>query len=72
MKVHKLEVIILDFDDLGADGVRETLENQKFPNYCFAPNVQTIRTAEIGEWSDDHPLNKHDTFDKTIEQLFGK
>ena len=72
MKVHKLEVIILDFDDLGADEVKETLENQKFPNYCFAPNVQTIRTAEIGKWSDDHPLNRQETFDKAITELFGK
>jgi hypothetical protein len=69
MKAHKLEVLILDFDDMGADDVVSTLENQSFPNDCIWPNVMAITSREI-EWSDEHPLNRPETIAQAFQELF--
>lgn len=68
-KVHKLTVLIVDLDDLGATRVRDVLENTKYPNYCIAPDVLETRTVEV-DWSDDHPLNHGDTKDAAVLELF--
>jgi hypothetical protein len=70
MKVYKLEVMVIDFDGLGADAIKETIENQKYPNYCISPTVKGIDGREIGEWADAHPLNHRDTADVTYQSLF--
>lgn len=70
MKVYKLEVMVLDFDDLGADEIVSVLENQKYPNYCIAPDVMSIEERDCGEWHDDHPLNKHSTQEIEFQRLF--
>jgi hypothetical protein len=31
----------------------------------------SIQSKEIGEWNDDHPLNKTDTVKQTYEELWG-
>jgi len=72
MQVHKLTVYVLDFDGLGADGVKETLENQRYPNHCISPSVLFIETREIGEWDDDHPLNHSDKAQEEYERIFSK
>jgi len=33
-KVHRLVVLVVDHDDLGADGVQIELENANFANDC--------------------------------------
>ena len=58
MKAYLLTVLVIDLDELGGDGITEVLENTKYPNYCIAPTVVSSKTADLGEWSDDHPLNK--------------
>jgi hypothetical protein len=35
------------------------------------PTVMSIQSKEIGEWNDDHPLNKKDTVKQTYEELWG-
>lgn len=72
MKVYKLEVFVIDFDHLGGDGIKETIENQKYPNWCIAPSVKKIKERDIGEWSDDNQLNKKDTCDAEYERLFSQ
>jgi len=72
MKVHRVVFTVLDFDDLGAEGVVTTLENQKFPNHCMSPYVRLIETRDIGEWSDDHPLNSSKTDEAEIARLFSE
>jgi hypothetical protein len=56
MKVHKITVLVVDSDGLGADNVKIELENANYPNDCIYPKVVEIDTREV-EWSDDHPLN---------------
>lgn len=71
MKAYKVELLVIDFDGLGADGIKETIENAKYPNYCISPTVKDIDSRDIGEWSDDHPLNKSSTADAEYRKLFG-
>ena len=68
MKAYKLEVLIIDFDELGADEIVAVLENVKYPNHCISPDVKKIEITDIGEWNDNHPLNKS-TADDAYEQL---
>lgn len=70
MKVFKVEVMVIDFDELGEAEVKSTIETTRYPNYCINPSVKKIETREV-EWSDDHPLNKRDTTDKAYAELFG-
>jgi hypothetical protein len=69
-KVHLLRLVVVDHDDLGADGVRSVLENARYPNDCIGPSVVECKTVEV-HWRDDHPLNKRETFAKAVEALFG-
>ena len=70
MQVMRLEVMVIDMDGLGAEAVKETLENQKYPNYCISPEVKVIEVREIGAWSDEHPLNQIDTADAEYRRIF--
>lgn len=71
MKVHKIVLTVIDFDEVGADGVRDVLENTKYPNHCISPTVRSVETRDCGEWSDAHPLNHGGTTDAEIDRLFG-
>ncbi len=70
MKIYKIVISIIDFDELGADAIVQTLENQKYPNYCISPHVMKIDERDIGEWDDSHPLNHSGTADAEYRRLF--
>jgi hypothetical protein len=70
MKAHKVTLLIIDHDKLGADGVKIELEGANYANDCIAPYVKDIETVEIGEWSDNHPLNKVETAAAEYHRLF--
>jgi hypothetical protein len=72
MKAYKVELLILDFDELGLESVSDTIENVRYPNDCIAPSVMSIEGREIGEWSDDNPLNRRDLMQEEYQRLFGK
>jgi hypothetical protein len=69
VKVFKVEVMVLDFDEVGEEGVVSLLENTKYPNWAISPEVKSVESREV-EWSDDHPLNKRDTADSAYRKLF--
>lgn len=71
MQVIKLEVMILDMDGLGAEEIKSVMENQRYPNHCISPYVRKMDVREIGEWSDEHPLNHRDKKDAEYVRLFG-
>jgi hypothetical protein len=71
MEVHRVTFYVVDFDGLGADGVRLTLENTRFPNDCLSPTVTSVETRDIGEWADSHPLNNSATATAELNRLFG-
>ena len=59
MKAYRLEIIIVDHDELGREAIISELEDTKYSNRCISPKVRSVTEADIGEWHDDHPLNKH-------------
>ena len=70
MKVYKVELMVVDFDGIGGDGVKDELENARYGNRCIRPEVKGIQERDIGEWDDDHPLNQMDTSDAEYRRLF--
>lgn len=58
MKAYRVSVLVIDHDQLGSTGIKENMENVRYPNRCMYPHILGIEEADIGEWSDDHPLNK--------------
>lgn len=70
MKVYKVELMVLDFDDIGADGIKAEIENTKYGNRCIVPEVRACEARDIGDWSDEHPLNHRDTSDAEYQRLF--
>ena len=71
VKVHRVTLLIVDHDGLGADGVREVIEQTRYPNRCIGPGVIGIETREV-QWHDGHPLNLHATWRAEVDALFGK
>lgn len=59
MKAHKITVLVVDFDGLGSEEVKSVIENAHYPNRCISPDVMEIQTVDLGEWTDEHPLNQN-------------
>ena len=70
MKAYKVEILIIDFDNMSQDDVESVIENTKYPNRCISPDVISIEEADIGEWHDDHPLNRGDKMKAEYARLF--
>ncbi len=70
MKAYKIELLILDFDEIGERAITEVIENTRYPNRCINPKVKKIESRDIDEWHDDHPLNRHSTQDTEYQRLF--
>lgn len=70
MKAYKVEILIIDHDNVGATGVRDTLCNANYLNDCIVPRVMSIMVTNIGTWSDDHPLNQQETSAAEYRRLF--
>jgi len=72
MKAYELTIKIIDLDEIGAAEIKDVLENTRYPNHCISPRVLSIQEADVGEWSDDHPLNRPTTTDAEWGRLFPK
>lgn len=70
MKAYEITLRIIDHDGLGPHEIETVLENARYPNHCISPTVSAVREADIGEWSDDHPLNRAETAEKEWRRLF--
>ena len=66
MKAFKLEILIVDHEGFGQDDIINAVANLRH----YYPSVLSVKGAEVGEWSDDHPLNKFDTQKAAIEEYF--
>ena len=67
MKAQKATVYILDHEGFGKDAVKDNIE-------CgskLSLHVTDVEEIDIGEWTDEHPLNKTKTCDATFRMLFG-
>lgn len=72
MKAYKIEILVIDFDDIGKDGIIEEIETARYANDCISLLIKSVVEKDIGEWTDDHPLNKKSTSQAEYERLFGK
>ena len=70
MKAYKIEILVIDNENIGSDDIKETIENVSFPNHCLVLKVKNIIEKDIGEWHDNHPLNKKATCDNEYKKLF--
>lgn len=70
MKAYRLEILIIDFEELGANNIIEEMQNANFANDCINPQVMKIQEADIGLWSDEHLLNHSDTNKVEFNRLF--
>lgn len=69
MKVYKIELSIIDFDNLGPDGIKHALEDTRYPNDCIGPLIVSMDSRDI-EWTDEHLLNNIDTWKTEFTKLF--
>lgn len=72
MKAYKMEILVIDFDEIGGEEIKSVIRNAHYPNHCIEPDVKEIEGYDIGEWTDDHPLNKRDTCDEYYRQMVSK
>ena len=70
MKAYKIELLIVDIDGIGEESIKAEVENARYPNDCVNPQVKSIECRDIGQWHDDHPLNKRATADAEYQRLF--
>ncbi len=70
MDVFKVELLVIDTDGLGEEGMKVEIENVRYPNHCLSPRVMNVEGREI-EWTDAHPLNQRDTQEAEYNRLFG-
>lgn len=70
MKAYKATLLIVDHDGIGEDEITTTLEVQRYPNRCISPDVIAVESADIGEWTDEHPLNHRSKRKAEVERLF--
>jgi hypothetical protein len=69
VKVYRVELLIIDHDGVG-DEIETVIENVRYPNHCIYPHVMRIESRDIGEWSDEHPLNSRATMEDEYARLF--
>lgn len=70
MKAYKIELLVIDFDEIGIHEIVSELENANYANDCISPEFKSSKVADIGEWYNDHPLNKIETSDAEYRRLF--
>lgn len=69
MKAIKVELIFINHENIREEeDVRHELKNVKY----LYPTILSLKSKEIGEWHDDHPLNKKETFSKTAKEIFNQ
>jgi hypothetical protein len=66
MKAYKVELLIIDMENVGESEIVELLESTKY----IYPQIKDVKSVDIGEWSDNHPLNKQDTCKEEYKKLF--
>lgn len=66
MKVYLAAVLVVGHDGLGEGAIKSALDNHRY----LAMECLGIEGREIGEWSDDNPLNFKSTVVAEVERLF--
>ena len=67
MKAYLMTVLVLDHEGYGIEDAANCIESVRDWN----PTVMSSKEADIGEWSDEHPLNSKSTMKAECDRLFG-
>lgn len=67
--VHRVTLLVVDHDRLGAAALKTEIESVNFPNDCVSPKVVLVETRRV-DWHDGHPLNQRDGWRAAYEALF--
>lgn len=59
-KAYKITINVLDFEGIDPREMIQMIENVKF----LYPSVRKMEQTDLGEWDDDHPLNKKLTYEQ--------
>ncbi len=70
MKAYKIEILIIDHGEIGPEEIKAVIENTKYPNWCIDPDIKKITERDIGEWDDNHPLNRVQSHNEEYNRLF--
>lgn len=65
-KAYLFQVLVVDTDALGLATIKERLSAARF----IYPSIISAKEANIGEWHDDHALNKRNTIPDAVQRLF--
>lgn len=68
-QVHKITLLVIDHDDVGAKELGNILARARYPNHCMSPRVIETETAEV-DWTDEHPLNYGGSWRAAVADLF--
>ncbi len=68
MKAIKVELLVIDSEGFGAEEVARTLASNKY----ISAQVLSTQEVDIGEWSDEHPLNKLDSYAAEADRIFNQ
>lgn len=72
MKIYKIEVMVLDLDQIGEQEIVDVIEHTRYPNRCISPEVKKVESRDIGEWHEDHPINLNVSHDAEYQRLFAE
>ena len=61
-----MTVLVIDHSGYGPDEAKLNIENEKYTN----PHVMSVEEADIGEWTDEHPLNNTKKQAAEFKRLF--
>ena len=69
LNVYRVEVMVIDHDEVGPEGVKAAIENARYPNRCIHPEVMGIETRQV-DWHEQHPLNLNTQMKDAFRKLF--
>ena len=64
MKAYVIQTLVIDFDNSGIEEISYFLSEARYIN----PSVISYKELDIGEWTDEHPLNKYENREQYIEE----
>lgn len=66
MKAYKLEILVVDHNGNGISDIINTIKNNKY----YTPKIISHSETDIGEWSDEHPLNQRNCTPNCLNSYF--
>lgn len=66
MKAYAVTIVVVDHEGMGQQAIEYELSNAR---HAYGSVLKTVE-ADIGDWSDSHPLNHRGSFHATATKLF--